>query len=143
MQKNWEKKREKKKENYVCTKNWFWLSCLAPLVFLILNIFFNYLALQSFDIESTWWRLFQKCVVHTKLDIFFFLLNERSPSECEILCFLENIQGRNYNYTNQLSLERRFLCDFSTYQMEVLELHNLKGQIVQIMLFLMVGEYIC
>jgi len=65
------------------------------------------------------------------------------PSECEILCFLENIQGRNYNYTNQLSLERRFLCDFSTCQMEVLELHNLKGQIVQIMLFLMVGEYIC
>jgi hypothetical protein len=26
----------------------------------------NFLAFQSFDFECTWWRLFQKCVVHTK-----------------------------------------------------------------------------
>jgi len=25
----------------------------------------NYLAFQSFDFERTWWRLFQKHIVHT------------------------------------------------------------------------------
>ena len=34
---------------------------------------FNYLAFQSFDFERTWWRLLQKCVVHTKFDIYFFI----------------------------------------------------------------------
>jgi len=33
----------------------------------------NYLAFQYFDIESTWWRLFQKRVVRTKLDIYVFI----------------------------------------------------------------------
>ena len=29
---------------------------------------------QSFDFERTsWWRLFQKCVAHTKLDIYVFI----------------------------------------------------------------------
>jgi hypothetical protein len=32
----------------------------------------NYLAFQSFDFEHTWWGLFQKCVVHTKFDIYVF-----------------------------------------------------------------------
>ena len=30
---------------------------------------FNYLAFQCFYFERTWWRLYQKCVVHTKFDI--------------------------------------------------------------------------
>ena len=34
----------------------------------------NYLAFQYFDIERTWWRLFQRRVVRTKLDIYGFFL---------------------------------------------------------------------
>jgi len=33
----------------------------------------NYLALHSFDLECTWWRLFQRHVVHTKFDIYVFI----------------------------------------------------------------------
>ena len=33
----------------------------------------SYLAFQSFDFEGTWWRLFQKRVVRTKLDIYVFV----------------------------------------------------------------------
>jgi len=32
----------------------------------------NYMSIQSFDFERTWWRLFQKPAVHTKLDIYAF-----------------------------------------------------------------------
>jgi hypothetical protein len=32
-----------------------------------------YLAFQSFVIERTWWRLFQKRVVRTKFDIYVFI----------------------------------------------------------------------
>ena len=35
----------------------------------------NYLVFQSFDYERTWWRLFQKHVVRTKFDIYFFIFN--------------------------------------------------------------------
>ena len=31
------------------------------------------MAFQSFDFERTWWRLFQKCVVHIKFDIYVFI----------------------------------------------------------------------
>ena len=31
------------------------------------------LAFQSFDFERTWWRLFQKSVLGTKLDIYVFI----------------------------------------------------------------------
>ena len=34
----------------------------------------NYLAFQSFDFECTWWRLFHKRVVCTKLDIYVFII---------------------------------------------------------------------
>jgi hypothetical protein len=30
----------------------------------------NYFVFQSFDFEHTWWRLFPKCVLHTKIDIY-------------------------------------------------------------------------
>jgi hypothetical protein len=33
----------------------------------------NYLAFQYFDIERTWGRLFQKSVVHTRLDIYVLI----------------------------------------------------------------------
>jgi hypothetical protein len=39
----------------------------------------TYLAFQSFDFERTWWRLFQKRVVHTKFDIFVFILTNNTP----------------------------------------------------------------
>ena len=57
-----------------------------------------YLAFQSFDFERTWWKLFQKCVMHTKFDIYIFIPPQRScrgvywfhhvrPSVCrQILC---------------------------------------------------------
>jgi hypothetical protein len=37
--------------------------------------FIFYLAFQSFDFERTWWRLFQKCVGHTKFNIYVFITN--------------------------------------------------------------------
>ena len=33
----------------------------------------NYLAFQSFHIEHTWWRLFKKRVLRTKLDVYVFI----------------------------------------------------------------------
>ena len=45
-----------------------------PLDLLALN-FLNYLSLQPFDRERIWWRLFQKRVVCTKLDIYVFILS--------------------------------------------------------------------
>jgi hypothetical protein len=42
------------------------LFCLDPLVFLLTKTL-NYFALQSFDNECTWWRLFKKCIVCTKI----------------------------------------------------------------------------
>ena len=44
------------------------------MVFLLPKDLKNYLAFLAFNIECTfWWRLFQKCVVHTKLDIYVFI----------------------------------------------------------------------
>jgi hypothetical protein len=34
----------------------------------------NYLAFHSFDFECIWWRLFQKCIVRTKFDIYVVIL---------------------------------------------------------------------
>ena len=35
------------------------------------------MAFQSFDFEGTWWRLFQQCVVWTKLEIYVFILMQK------------------------------------------------------------------
>ena len=43
-----------------------WKSYLSHLVFTLLKIW-NYMGIQSFNFERTWWRLFQKLVVRTKL----------------------------------------------------------------------------
>jgi hypothetical protein len=48
-----------------------WLSCLGT-SFYCSKPLYNYLALQSFDVEHTWWRLSQKCAVHTILPTFSF-----------------------------------------------------------------------
>ena len=42
-------------------------SCLGPLVLLLQK--FEII----FDFERTWWRLFQKRVVHTKFDIYVLI----------------------------------------------------------------------
>jgi hypothetical protein len=48
------------------------LTSTAVLVVELLNVVRlpNYLASQSFDFESAWWRLLQKRVVHTKFYIY-------------------------------------------------------------------------
>jgi hypothetical protein len=42
----------------ICDLSWPWLSCLRPFVYCS-PILLNYLAFKYFDIERTWWRLFQ------------------------------------------------------------------------------------
>jgi len=37
--------------------------------------FTSFLAFQYFDYEVIWWRLFQKRVVHIKLDSYIFITN--------------------------------------------------------------------
>ena len=49
---------------------YFWLYCICPLVFLLLKTFILFGFFNYFDFECTWWRLFQKCVVRTKFDIY-------------------------------------------------------------------------
>jgi hypothetical protein len=50
---------------------------IAPSVFS--NVFFSknletdYFVFYSYDLERTWWRLFQKCVICTKLNIYVFI----------------------------------------------------------------------
>ena len=72
-----------------------WLSCLRTLVLLLQKL---YLALQSFDFEHTWRKLFQK-FVRTRFDIYvlfsrfrirlvFCLLNVASDPELSILARL-------------------------------------------------------
>ena len=43
-------------------------------------LFPNYLTPPSFDLEGTWWRLFQKHVVYTKLHIKIFIVLDKTRS---------------------------------------------------------------
>jgi hypothetical protein len=43
-------------------------------VFISNNILANYFTFQSFDFERTWWWLFQIRGVHTKFDIYVFII---------------------------------------------------------------------
>jgi hypothetical protein len=45
----------------------------CPFGLLGLNDILNYLDVQPFDYERTWWRLFQKRVVRTKFDIYVLI----------------------------------------------------------------------
>jgi hypothetical protein len=49
--------------------NWS-MTNLIKIKSLLYFLFINYLAFQSLDFECTWWRLFQKRVVHTNFDIY-------------------------------------------------------------------------
>ena len=37
--------------------------------------------MQSFDLEHTWWRSFQKCVARTKLDIYKFIIENKGNNK--------------------------------------------------------------
>ena len=63
------------------------------LVFMLQKLL-NYLAFQPFDFERTWWRLFQKRVVHTRLDIYVF-------NEVHICCEL-GIKTKHIRYLGEL-----------------------------------------
>ena len=43
------------------------------------NVYLNYLSFQSFDIESTWWWLFQKRVVRTEFYIYVCIYYTVAP----------------------------------------------------------------
>ena len=51
----------------------FWLSCLGSLVFLLLNTF-KLSGFLIFWYWVIWWRLIQKRVVHSKSDIYVFII---------------------------------------------------------------------
>jgi hypothetical protein len=59
-----------------------------------------YLAFQSFDFVRTWWRLFQKRVVHTKFDIYVFIIQT----------YLQRLEAvmEVYHIFNLLELPRNF-----------------------------------
>jgi len=56
------------------------------------------LSFQSLDFECTWWRLFQKHIVHTKFDIYVFikLLNH---------CLISSIKSRYFRIYNFMTLK--------------------------------------
>jgi hypothetical protein len=49
------------------------------IVFTCAQRILNYLTIQSFIYECTWWRLFQKRTMHTKVDIYILLGDDYNP----------------------------------------------------------------
>ena len=77
----------------------------------------NYLAFQSLDFERTWWKLFQKRVVRTKLDIYVFTTRlstyylmpriERRSSKYQFNThWLNHLEARNHD----LPQSKRIVC---------------------------------
>ena len=60
------------KSNVLLPLGRFWLLCFGPLVFLIPKRF-HYLGFQSFDFKHAWWRLFQRIIMSTKLNLCVFI----------------------------------------------------------------------
>ena len=50
-------------------------TCFKDLIIFNNDIFFNDFAFQPFDFECLWWRLFQKRVMRTKLDIYVCIIS--------------------------------------------------------------------
>ena len=62
--------------DFVCLYNYeFWLS-LCKIVRSSVILLLPLLAFQFFDLESTWWRLYQKRIVHTKFDVYVYIIYE-------------------------------------------------------------------
>ena len=80
-----------------------------PLIGFIASNTLNYLAFQSFDFEHTWWRLFQKRVVRTKLDINVFIFFRSNMSLIRERCF--NVSGHKFT---TLFLRFHFLLLFDS-----------------------------
>jgi hypothetical protein len=53
----------------------------------------NSFAFQSFDLERTWWRLFEKCVVRTKFDIYVFI--KRNSMQTTIVATRNSVWSNN------------------------------------------------
>ena len=54
---------------------WLLLKCVVLVSLHCSQRLLNYLAFKYVDLECTWWRLFQKHGVRTKLDIYVFILS--------------------------------------------------------------------
>ena len=76
--------------------SWPWLSCLGSLVYCFQTLL-NYLALQYFDIERSWWRL--RNVLCALNLISTFLLTVLSLGQCH--CWW-NISPRGYHTPSSL-----------------------------------------
>ena len=58
----------------------------------------NYLAFQSFNIERTWWRLFQKRVVRTNFDIYVLVSKTSLFTSCITKIYIKIFSYANYNF---------------------------------------------
>jgi hypothetical protein len=70
---------------------------------------YDALVFHSFDFERTLWRLFQKCVVYTKLDIYLFLqdkLNVPSPKNFWVTGTIWTQQNNKNRNTNHIQTEK-------------------------------------
>ena len=62
-----------------------------------ITLMFKLFGFPIYGFDRTWWRLFQKCVVHTKFDIYVFILRVSyvhyfywsaytKPGKCVVMC---------------------------------------------------------
>ena len=68
---------------------------------------------QSFDFECTWWRLFQKCAMRTKFEIYCFIIYKYILL-VRVICEKYWLRGEA-NYPNRLSGEGNFSCPRNLY----------------------------
>ena len=81
--------------NYVISRCCLFL--LGPLFFLRQNTF-NLCDFTIFDFQRTWWRLFQKRVMRTKLDIYSFIIFFKSTEKKKT--------PQHFQYAKMLTLTR-------------------------------------
>jgi hypothetical protein len=86
----------------------------------------NYLTFKHFDIERTWWRLFQKRVVRSKFDIYVLIANTKFTNCHNIWIFYrvwENIYYFHWslyergNLRLYLSVKRRIILEYCKSEM--------------------------
>ena len=73
-------------------------------------VFIFYLAFQPFNFERTWCSLFQKCIVHTKFDIYVFIT--------VIIDSHQNNTFRDSHQYNTFSFCINYLCFFSLFTVD-------------------------
>jgi hypothetical protein len=83
--------------------------------FIVLNDFINYsVAFQSFGFERIRWKLFQKHVVRTKLDIYVFITHlARFNVRCSYMSYwrkkVNEHQGQNFDIISVLIVQSKSL----------------------------------